>query len=337
MFWCRLSCILTLLLSVATVCTLAETITPNLEKEPAACPEDSERSDGECRNRSPAAVQPRQSTQAPPLQTRESDPRTSCTTGSGDTTVDSCTAITTSVAGHQAGGSGNLHTSQGSVSGVAEGESESQQHLDRERQSTDDTVSAPPHTSNSENQVGSEPVVPVPGSKDGRQEDGSSGNQAVRTEDSTSRPVISEENDHSNGTKRPEGNGSQSSETSEVSNADSPDHQSTHSGTTEQTQSSDNNQTSQGQNGEADNSNAVKKPAKDNSTNDSDSTTNNEESTSTTTTTTSTTTTTTTTTLPPELTNNKKGDADSSSSISSSVWVRVPLLIVVTMACILVC
>ncbi|ORC84002.1 uncharacterized protein TM35_000511030, partial [Trypanosoma theileri] len=42
------------------------------------------------------------------------------------------------------------------------------------------------------------------------------------------------------------------------------------------------------------------------------------------------TTTTTTTTLPPELTNNKKGDADSSSSISSSVWVRVPLLIVVT-------
>ncbi|ORC81843.1 uncharacterized protein TM35_001051000 [Trypanosoma theileri] len=45
----------------------------------------------------------------------------------------------------------------------------------------------------------------------------------------------------------------------------------------------------------------------------------------------------TTTTLPPELTNNKKGDADSSSSISSSVWVRVPLLIVVTLACILVC
>ncbi|ORC83861.1 uncharacterized protein TM35_000551300 [Trypanosoma theileri] len=40
----------------------------------------------------------------------------------------------------------------------------------------------------------------------------------------------------------------------------------------------------------------------------------------------STTTTTTTTTLPPEPTNNKKGDADSSSI--SSVWVRVPLLIV---------
>ncbi|ORC83873.1 uncharacterized protein TM35_000551420 [Trypanosoma theileri] len=34
---------------------------------------------------------------------------------------------------------------------------------------------------------------------------------------------------------------------------------------------------------------------------------------------------------------NVKGDADSSSSISSSVWVRVPLLIVVTLACILVC
>ncbi|ORC84226.1 uncharacterized protein TM35_000471210 [Trypanosoma theileri] len=46
---------------------------------------------------------------------------------------------------------------------------------------------------------------------------------------------------------------------------------------------------------------------------------------------------TTTTTLPPELTNNKKGDADSSSSISSSVWVRVPLLIVVTLSCILMC
>ncbi|ORC81594.1 uncharacterized protein TM35_001111000 [Trypanosoma theileri] len=46
-------------------------------------------------------------------------------------------------------------------------------------------------------------------------------------------------------------------------------------------------------------------------------------------------TTTTTTTLPPETVNNKKGDADSSSSISSSVWVRVPLLIVVTLACIL--
>ncbi|ORC81844.1 uncharacterized protein TM35_001051010 [Trypanosoma theileri] len=50
-----------------------------------------------------------------------------------------------------------------------------------------------------------------------------------------------------------------------------------------------------------------------------------------------TTTSTTTTTLLPEPTNNKKGDADSSSSISSSVWVRVPLLIVVTLACILVC
>ncbi|ORC84242.1 uncharacterized protein TM35_000471370, partial [Trypanosoma theileri] len=33
---------------------------------------------------------------------------------------------------------------------------------------------------------------------------------------------------------------------------------------------------------------------------------------------------------------NVKGDADSS-SVSSSVWVRVPLLIVVTLACILVC
>ncbi|ORC84367.1 uncharacterized protein TM35_000451050 [Trypanosoma theileri] len=68
-----------------------------------------------------------------------------------------------------------------------------------------------------------------------------------------------------------------------------------------------------------------------NTTSESDNTSTNEESTTTTSTTT------TTTTLPPELTNNKKGDADSSSSISSSVWVRVPLLIVVTLACILVC
>ncbi|ORC84223.1 titin isoform N2BA [Trypanosoma theileri] len=52
---------------------------------------------------------------------------------------------------------------------------------------------------------------------------------------------------------------------------------------------------------------------------------------------TETTTTTTTTILPPELTNSQKGDADSSSSINSSVWVHVPLLIVVTLACILVC
>ncbi|ORC84266.1 uncharacterized protein TM35_000471610 [Trypanosoma theileri] len=51
---------------------------------------------------------------------------------------------------------------------------------------------------------------------------------------------------------------------------------------------------------------------------------------------TTTTTTTTTTTLLPELTNNNKANVDSS-SISSSVWVRVPLLIVVTLACILVC
>ncbi|ORC83139.1 uncharacterized protein TM35_000771010 [Trypanosoma theileri] len=67
-----------------------------------------------------------------------------------------------------------------------------------------------------------------------------------------------------------------------------------------------------------------------NTNNDTPNTISNEEST--------TTTTTTTTTLSPELTNNKKGDADSSSSIiSSSVWVRVPLLIMVTLACILVC
>ncbi|ORC84004.1 uncharacterized protein TM35_000511050 [Trypanosoma theileri] len=68
-------------------------------------------------------------------------------------------------------------------------------------------------------------------------------------------------------------------------------------------------------------------PAESDSTRDNVNTTSNEEST--------TTTTTTTTTLPPQPTNNKKGDADSSSSISSSVWVRVPLLIVVTLACIL--
>ncbi|ORC84258.1 uncharacterized protein TM35_000471530 [Trypanosoma theileri] len=66
--------------------------------------------------------------------------------------------------------------------------------------------------------------------------------------------------------------------------------------------------------------------------------TSNQESISTTTTTTN------TNTIPPvpgisndTIMPNVKGDADSSSSISSSVWVRVPLLIMVTLACILVC
>ncbi|ORC83855.1 uncharacterized protein TM35_000551240 [Trypanosoma theileri] len=59
---------------------------------------------------------------------------------------------------------------------------------------------------------------------------------------------------------------------------------------------------------------------------------------------TTTSTTTTTNIIPPvpginnnNIMPNVKGDADSSSSISSSVWVRVLLLIVVTLACILVC
>ncbi|ORC84081.1 uncharacterized protein TM35_000501350 [Trypanosoma theileri] len=97
------------------------------------------------------------------------------------------------------------------------------------------------------------------------------------------------------------------------------------------------NETSSGENESASNpsagGNADATPNNSPNTNpDTSNAPNNEESTSTTTTTT-----TTTTTVPPELTNNKKGDADSSSSISSSVWVRVPLLIVVTLACILVC
>ncbi|ORC83681.1 uncharacterized protein TM35_000601120 [Trypanosoma theileri] len=83
------------------------------------------------------------------------------------------------------------------------------------------------------------------------------------------------------------------------------------------------------QDSQLNNGTAETKPGEDESTRETDNTTNNGEST--------TTTTTTTTTLPPELTNSKKGDADSSSSISSSVWVRVPLLIVVTLACIVVC
>ncbi|ORC90029.1 uncharacterized protein TM35_000102970 [Trypanosoma theileri] len=77
------------------------------------------------------------------------------------------------------------------------------------------------------------------------------------------------------------------------------------------------------------NGTAETKPGEDESTKETDTTTDEQSN--------STTTTTTTTTLPPEPINNKKGDADSSSSISSSVWVRVPLLIVVTLACILVC
>ncbi|ORC84400.1 uncharacterized protein TM35_000451380 [Trypanosoma theileri] len=77
---------------------------------------------------------------------------------------------------------------------------------------------------------------------------------------------------------------------------------------------------------------AADNETKENGTSSAESESTGEQSTSTTTTTT-----TTTTTLHPDPANNKKGDADSSSSISSSVWVRLPLLIVVTLACILVC
>ncbi|ORC84047.1 uncharacterized protein TM35_000501010 [Trypanosoma theileri] len=327
MIWCRLLCILTLLLSVATICALAETISPDPEKEPAACTEDSERSDGECHNRSPSAVQPHQGPQAPPLQTRESDTSPSCETGTGDTTVDSCTASTTSAPGHQGGGISN-HGS-GSGAGVGAEESVNQERLNQEqKQQQQDTLSGQHGSSTSRDPSVSQPSVPGSGGEDGRQENGNSVDQGMRTEGSTTRPVGIGETDHTNGTQQPEGNGVQSpSQSSGAANTDSPDSQSTHSGTTEQPQSSDNNQTSQEPNGAAENSNAVTKPAEDDSTNGTESTTNNEDST----------TTTTTTTLPPELTNNKKGDADSSSSISRSVWVRVPLLIVVTLACILVC
>ncbi|ORC84093.1 uncharacterized protein TM35_000501470 [Trypanosoma theileri] len=84
--------------------------------------------------------------------------------------------------------------------------------------------------------------------------------------------------------------------------------------------SSSNTSTDEAQNNQAESDPNVAKPSEGESTSNEESTT-----------------TTTTTTLPPELTNNKKGDADSSSSSMSSVWVRVPLLIVATLACILVC
>ncbi|ORC84276.1 uncharacterized protein TM35_000471710 [Trypanosoma theileri] len=97
---------------------------------------------------------------------------------------------------------------------------------------------------------------------------------------------------------------------------------------TTRTEGNNGNQQAEG-NGVQSTSETSPAPAEDESTRDTANTPSNDEE--------STSTTTTTTTLPPELTNNKKGDADSSSSISSSVWVRVPLLIVVTLACILVC
>ncbi|ORC84404.1 uncharacterized protein TM35_000451420 [Trypanosoma theileri] len=86
-----------------------------------------------------------------------------------------------------------------------------------------------------------------------------------------------------------------------------------------------NQHTEEGDNGVQSTSPTSRAPTEGDAMRDTANTTNNDEST------------TTTTTLPPESINNKKGDADSSSSISSSVWVRVPLLIVVTLACILVC
>ncbi|ORC84034.1 uncharacterized protein TM35_000511350 [Trypanosoma theileri] len=110
---------------------------------------------------------------------------------------------------------------------------------------------------------------------------------------------------------------SDSSTVSSTVNTDTQEHRSQQ----EQTPSS---QESQSHNDTTENDNST-------STNSETSTTASEEESTTTATTT------TTTTLPPETANNKKGDADSSSSISSSVWVRVPLLIVVTLACILVC
>ncbi|ORC83698.1 uncharacterized protein TM35_000601290 [Trypanosoma theileri] len=256
----------------------------------------------------------------PPISSNSDD--TSCNTVSGVSTAGSCPNKTNKAPG--AGGA-DIST-QVSASGVGPEESEKQQQLESQRETKDDALPGPPGTSHGKGQAVSQPVVPQ---KNERGHDNEkNGDQGVSAEGSPTGPVISGGADQNNGNQQPGGNGSQSSESSGVSNTDTRDSQSNQSDTTEQPQSSDNNQTSQGHNGEAENTNDAAKPAEGDSTKDTESTTNNEEST---------TTTTTTTTLPPELTNNKKGDADSSSSISSSVWVRVPLLIVVTLSCILAC
>ncbi|ORC83686.1 uncharacterized protein TM35_000601170 [Trypanosoma theileri] len=321
----RVLCFLTLL-CVASLCSSADTIS-SITETPAACNEGSEGAAGKCNNLSTAvSVEPQQ-----PLRPADSesgdDP---CKTVSGGPTKASCPTTPTIAGPHGVAGSGTMNTSQVSDPGDGLAGSEKQQQLEREKQQPGDAVSEPPGTLTGVNQVGSQPVLSVPGSKDGRQENEMNGDPGVSAEGSpTPGQVISGETEQNNRTQQPGGNGSQSSDSSGVSNTDTRDSQSTHSGTTEQPQSSDNNQTSQEQNGEAENANGAAKPAEDEPTKDTESTTNNEEST---------TTTTTTTTLPLELTNNKKkSDADSSSSISSSLWVRVPLLIVVTLACILVC
>ncbi|ORC83575.1 uncharacterized protein TM35_000641070 [Trypanosoma theileri] len=142
-----------------------------------------------------------------------------------------------------------------------------------------------------------------------------------------------EENQKPQGGETPNGNASQAAEESGVPAGD-PQPQQSGNSTTEgnaTNQGGEAAQTSPSTNTSATGNDAAN-DGNDNTTTGSESTNNNEGDADNTETTT-----TTTTTLPPELTNNKKGDADSSSSISSSVWVRVPLLIVVTLACILVC
>ncbi|ORC84001.1 uncharacterized protein TM35_000511020, partial [Trypanosoma theileri] len=300
----RVLCFLTLLLSVASVCSSADTISSTTEDR-ASCTEVSDGADGKCNK--PTSVD----------SVSDDDP---CKTVSDGLAEGSCPTTPTTAGTHGVAGSGTVNTSQvsdpGDGAGLA-GRGE-QQHLERQERQLGDAVSESPGTLTGVSQVGSQPVLSVPENKDGRHDNGQIGDPGMSAEGSPTGQVISGETDHTNGTQQPGGNGSQSSESSGAANTDTRDSPSNQTDTTEQPQSSDNNQTSQEQNGEADNANGAANPAEDESTKDTDNTTNNEEST----------TTTTTTTLPPELTNNKKGDADSSnSSISSSVWVRVPLLI----------
>ncbi|ORC84407.1 uncharacterized protein TM35_000451450 [Trypanosoma theileri] len=320
----RVLCLLTVLLSVPSLCASAET--PSHNEESVACTDDSQ--DTRCSHvRTAVSGEPQQQ----PLRPGDSESGVdSCKTVSGGLAKGSCPTTPTIAGTHKVADSGTMNTSQVSDPGDGDGLAGSgeQQHLESQQRQPGDAVSEPSGTLTGVNQVGGKPGVPGPDNNDGRQENEKNGDQGLRTEETTTGPVISGGADQNNGTQQPAGNGSQSSESSGVSNTDTRDSESNQSGTTEQPQSLDNNQTSQGQNAEAENANGAAKPAEDETTKNNDNTTNNEEST---------TTTTTTTTLPPELTNNKKGDADSSNSISSSVWARVPLLIVVTLACILVC
>ncbi|ORC81740.1 uncharacterized protein TM35_001081010, partial [Trypanosoma theileri] len=187
---------------------------------------------------------------------------------------------------------------------VAGSDHEEAQRPGNHAQLSDSELTSPPT-------VTSEDVPPAPRPVD----QASGGGQAQ--DNSDQRVTVQEDGTENNNGGQNEGNQdkSQSPSSNQPSTGDS-ETQGNHSPQEQKPTTQDSHP--HGGTGDATNTETINSNSPNASSNNEDSTT--------------TTTTTTTTTLPPELTNNKKGDADSSSSISSSVWVRVPLLIVVTLA-----